>query len=104
MCTEYAKIRDINNFRKVHAFEWAYEVEAGKLRPEGVYRVVLMPVLKVISSGSIVSDWEAHPNSRIGDKWESEEEEEEKRVSAVNLQAGHNFYSPELGKLGYPQE
>ncbi|SJL00958.1 uncharacterized protein ARMOST_04271 [Armillaria ostoyae] len=104
MCAEYARIRDINNFRKVQAFERAYEAEAGELGPEGVYSAVLMPVLKVTSSGSIVSDWEARLNGGMVDEWESEDEEEEEGVSAADLQAGHDFYSPELGELGYPQE
>ncbi|PBK82323.1 hypothetical protein ARMGADRAFT_1038652 [Armillaria gallica] len=104
MCAEYARIHDINNYRKMRAFERAYEVEAGELGPEGVYSAVLMPVLKVTSNGSIVSDWEAHPNSGMADEWESNDEGEEEGVSAVDLQVGHDFYSPELGELGYPQE
>ncbi len=67
-----------------------------------------MPVLKVTSNGSIVSDWEARPKARpnggMVDKWESDNEGEEEGVSAADLQAGHDFYSPELGELGYPQE
>ncbi len=66
----------------------AYEAEAGELGPEGVYSVVLMPVLKVTSNGSIVSDWEVHPNSGMVDEWESDDEGEEEGVSAVDLQAG----------------
>ncbi|PBK89474.1 hypothetical protein ARMGADRAFT_1083464 [Armillaria gallica] len=104
MCAEYMRIHDINNYRKMRAFKWAYEVEAGELGPEGMYSVVLMPVLKVTSNGSIVSDWEVHPNSRMADKWESDDEGEEEGVSAADLQAGHDFYSLELGELGYPQE
>ncbi|PBK66185.1 hypothetical protein ARMSODRAFT_1021777 [Armillaria solidipes] len=104
MCAEYTRIRDINNFRKVHAFERAYEAEVGELGPESMYSAVLMPVLKITSSGSIVSDWEACPNGGMADEWESEDEEEEEGMFAVDLQAGHNFYSPELGELGYPQE
>ncbi|PBK94574.1 hypothetical protein ARMGADRAFT_1028987 [Armillaria gallica] len=93
MCTE-----------KMWAFEWAYEAEVGELGPEGMYSAVLMPVLKVTSNGSIVSNWEARPNSRMVDEWESNNEGEEEGVSAVDLQAGHDFYSPELGELEYPQE
>ena len=104
MCAEYVRIRNINNYRKTQAFEWAYEAEAGELRPEGVYSTVLMPVLKVTSNRSIVSDWEVRPNSGMADEWESNNEGEEEGVSAVDLQAGHDFYSPELGELGYPQE
>ncbi|PBK95933.1 hypothetical protein ARMGADRAFT_1028181 [Armillaria gallica] len=104
MCTEYVRIRDINNYRKMQAFEQAYEAEAGELGPEGVYSAVLMPVLKVTSNSSIVSDWEARPNGGMADKWESDDEGEEEGVSAADLQAGHDFYSPELGELGYPQE
>ncbi len=105
MCTEYTRIRDINDYRKTRAFERAYEAgKAGELGPEGMYSVVLMPVLKVTSNGSIVSDWEAHPNGGMADKWESDNEGEEEGVSAADLQAGHDFYSPELGELGYPQE
>ncbi len=103
MCAEYARICDINNYRKMWAFEWAYEAEAGELGPEGMYSAVLMPVLKVTSNGAIVSDWEACPNSGMADEWESDDGEEE-GVSTADLQAGHNFYSPELGELGYPQE
>ncbi|PBL01895.1 hypothetical protein ARMGADRAFT_1071402 [Armillaria gallica] len=58
MCAKYMRIRDINDYRKMWAFEQAYEAEAGELGPEGMYSVVLMPVLKVTSNGSIVSDWE----------------------------------------------
>ncbi len=104
MCAKYARIRDINNYRKTRAFERAYEAEAGQLGPEGVYSAVLMPVLKVTSNGSIVSDWEACPNGGMADEWESDNEGEEEGVSAADLQAGHDFYSPELGELGYPQE
>ncbi len=35
---------------------------------------------------------------------ESDNEGEEEGVSAVDLEVGHDFYSPELGELGYPQE
>ncbi len=104
MCTEYVRICDINNYRKTWAFERAYEVEAGELRPEGMYSAVLMPVLKVTSNGSIVSNWEVHPNGGMADEWESDNEGEEEGMSAVDLQAGHDFYSLELGELGYPQE
>ncbi|PBK82705.1 hypothetical protein ARMGADRAFT_1038380 [Armillaria gallica] len=104
MCTEYVRIRDINNYRKMRAFEQAYEVEAGELGPEGMYSVVLMPVLKVTSNSSIVSDWEACPNRGMADEWESDDEGEEEGVSAADLQVGHDFYNLELGELGYPQE
>ncbi len=57
MCTEYMRIHDINNYRKMQAFERAYDAEAGELGPEGMYSAVLMPVLKVTSNGTIVSDW-----------------------------------------------
>ncbi|PBL00083.1 hypothetical protein ARMGADRAFT_1024146 [Armillaria gallica] len=103
MCAEYARIRDINNYRKMRAFERVYEAEAGELGPEGIYSAVLMPVLKVTSNGSIVSDWEACLNGGMADEWESDKGEEE-GVSAADLQVGHDFYSPELGELGYPQE
>ncbi len=86
------------------AFEWVYEAEVGELGPEGMYSAVLMPILKITSNRSIVSDWEVHPNSGMADKWESNDEGEEEGVSAVDLQAGHNFFSLELGELGYPQE
>ncbi|PBK84528.1 hypothetical protein ARMGADRAFT_1088299 [Armillaria gallica] len=104
MCAKYTRIHDINNYRKMRAFEWAYEAEAGELGPEGVYSAVLMPVLKVTSNGAIVSDWEAHPNSGMVDEWESNDEGEEEGISAADLEAGHDFYSLELGELGYPQE
>ncbi len=65
MCAKYTRIRDINNYRKTQA----YEVEVGELGPEGVYSAVLMPVLKVTSNGSIVSDWEVRPNSGMADEW-----------------------------------
>ncbi|PBK90668.1 hypothetical protein ARMGADRAFT_1032211 [Armillaria gallica] len=81
MCAEYARIHDINNYRKMWAFEWAYEAEAGQLGPKGMYSAVLMPVLKVTSNGSIVSDWEVHPNGRMVDEWESDDEGEEEGVS-----------------------
>ncbi len=45
------------------------KAEAGQLGPEAVYSAVLMPVLKVTSNGSIVSDWEAHPNGGMADEW-----------------------------------
>ncbi|PBK87584.1 hypothetical protein ARMGADRAFT_1034781 [Armillaria gallica] len=93
MCAEYARIHDINNYRKMQAFKRAYEVEAGELGPEGVYSAVLMPVLKVTSNGSIVSDWEACPNGGMVDEWESDDEGEEEGVSAADLQAGHDFYT-----------
>ncbi len=104
MCTEYARICNINNYRKMWAFKRAYEAEAGELGPEGMYSVVLMPVLKVTSNGCIVSDWEVCPNSRMADEWESDDGGEKESVSAADLQAGHDFYSPELEELGYPQE
>ncbi|PBK89885.1 hypothetical protein ARMGADRAFT_1083359 [Armillaria gallica] len=104
MCTEYVWICDINNYRKMQAFEWVYEAEVGELGPEGMYSAVLMPVLKVTSNGSIVSDWEARPNRGMADKRESDDGEEEEGVSAADLQVGHDFYSSELGELGYPQE
>ncbi|PBK81126.1 hypothetical protein ARMGADRAFT_1039525 [Armillaria gallica] len=77
MCAEYTRIRDINNYRKMQAFEQAYEAEAGELGPEGIYSVMLMPVLKVISNGSMISDLEVHPNGGMADKWESNDEGEE---------------------------
>ncbi|PBK82412.1 hypothetical protein ARMGADRAFT_1038717 [Armillaria gallica] len=84
MCAEYARIHDMNNYRKMRAFERAYEVEAGELGPEGVYSAVLMPVLKVTSNGAIVSDWEARPNSGMVDEWESDDEgEEEGRAKQI---------------------
>ncbi|PBL04494.1 hypothetical protein ARMGADRAFT_1022901 [Armillaria gallica] len=86
MCTEYTRICDINNYRKMQAFEWVYEAEAGELGPEGVYSAVLMPVLKVTSNGSIVSNWEVCPNGGMADKWESDNEGEEEGVSAADLQ------------------
>ncbi len=104
MCAEYARICDINNYRKTQAFERVYKAEVGEIRPEGMYSAVLMPVLRVTSNGSIISDWEVCPNGGMADKWESDNEGEEEGVSTVDLQAGHNFYSPELGELGYPQE
>ncbi|KAK0239617.1 hypothetical protein EDD85DRAFT_787882 [Armillaria nabsnona] len=69
------------------------------VRPEDMYSAVLMPVLKVTSNRSIVSDWEACPNGGMVDKWESNDGGEEEGVSAVDLQAGHDFYSLELGDL-----
>ncbi|PBK84046.1 hypothetical protein ARMGADRAFT_1037407 [Armillaria gallica] len=99
MCAKYMRICDINNYRKIRAFKRAYEAEAGELGPEGVYSVVLMPVLKVTSNGSIVSDWEACPNGGMADEWESNNEGEEEGVSTADLQAGHDFYSLELGDL-----
>ncbi|PBK83201.1 hypothetical protein ARMGADRAFT_1038006 [Armillaria gallica] len=95
---------DSNWFGKMRAFKQVYEAKAGELWPEGIYSVVLMPVLKVTYNGSIVSDWEARLNSGMADEWESNDEGEEEGVSAVDLQVGHDFYSPELGELGYPQE
>ncbi|KAK0437488.1 hypothetical protein EV421DRAFT_1907236 [Armillaria borealis] len=86
MCAEFARIRDINNFRKVCTFEHVY---MGELGLEGIYSAVLMPVLKVISNGSIVSDWEACLNSGMADEWESEDEGEEEGISAVDLQSAH---------------
>ncbi|PBK81127.1 hypothetical protein ARMGADRAFT_1039526 [Armillaria gallica] len=77
MCAEYTRIRDINNYRKMQAFEQAYEAEAGELGPEGIYSVMLMPVLKVTSNGSMISDLEVHPNGGMADKWESNDEGEE---------------------------
>ncbi len=70
MCAKYARIHDINNYRKIQVFKWAYEAEVGELGPEGVYSAVLMPVL------SIVSDWEACPNGGMADEWESDNEGE----------------------------
>ncbi|PBK87883.1 hypothetical protein ARMGADRAFT_1034489 [Armillaria gallica] len=99
MCAEYMRIHDINNYRKMQAFEQAYEVEVGELGPEGVYSAVLMPVLKVTSNSAIISDWEAYPNGGMADKWESDDEGEEEGISAADLQAGHDFYSLELGDL-----
>ncbi|PBK90897.1 hypothetical protein ARMGADRAFT_1031994 [Armillaria gallica] len=91
MCAKYVRIRDINNYRKMQAFERAYEVEVGELGPEGMYSAVLMPVLKVTSNGSIISDWEARPNSRMADEWESNDEGEEEGVSAADLQRAKKF-------------
>ncbi|PBK84003.1 hypothetical protein ARMGADRAFT_1037594 [Armillaria gallica] len=93
MCAEYTRIRDINNYRKMRAFERAYEVEVGELGPEGVYSAVLMLVLKVTSNGSIVSNWEARPNGGMVDEWESDDEGEEEGVSTADLQVGHDFYT-----------
>ncbi|PBL03188.1 hypothetical protein ARMGADRAFT_1021924 [Armillaria gallica] len=103
MCAEYARIHDINNYRKMRAFEQAYEAEAGELGPEGVYSAVLMPVLKVTSNGSIVSDWEARPNGGMADEWESDDEGEREGVSAADLQAGHDFYTGSLSQADLPQ-
>ncbi|PBK84274.1 hypothetical protein ARMGADRAFT_1037209 [Armillaria gallica] len=72
--------------KKMWAFEQAYEAEAGELGPKSLYSAVLMPVLKVTSNGSIVSDWEACPNGRMADEWESDDEGEEEGVSAADLQ------------------
>ncbi|PBK89882.1 hypothetical protein ARMGADRAFT_1032958 [Armillaria gallica] len=74
------------------AFEWVYQAEVGELGPESVYSAVLMPVLKVTSNGSIVSNWEACPNSRMADKWESDDEGEEEGLVAFVKQICHSMW------------
>ncbi|PBK86098.1 hypothetical protein ARMGADRAFT_1035828 [Armillaria gallica] len=99
MCAKYARIHDINNYRKMQAFKWVYEAEVGELGPEGMYSAVLMSVLKVTSNSSIVSDWEARPNGGMADEWESNDEGEEEGVSAADLQVGHDFYTQVVSRV-----
>ncbi|KAK0480555.1 hypothetical protein IW261DRAFT_1563236 [Armillaria novae-zelandiae] len=111
MCQEYVRVRDMHNSHKAVAFEkahYAHRVAHGLSEDDDVFLASLEPRLRISASGAIIPDWEV-PTDKAGEEmadgdphWGSDDGEEAEGVTDEQVQAGYDFYTPDLGELGYP--
>ncbi|KAK0477535.1 hypothetical protein IW261DRAFT_1420844 [Armillaria novae-zelandiae] len=111
MCREYVCIHDMHNSRKAVAFEKAHYAHCtayGLSEDDDVFLVSLEPWLWISPNRTIIPDWEV-PMDKAGEEmvdedphWGSDDGKEAKGVTDKQVQAGHDFYTPDLGELGYP--
>ncbi|KAK0476954.1 hypothetical protein IW261DRAFT_1421177 [Armillaria novae-zelandiae] len=111
MCQEYVHVRDAHNSRKAVAFEkahYAHRAAHGLSEDDDVFLVSLKLRLQISPNGTIIPDWEV-PTDKVCEEmadedphWGSDNGEEAEGVTDEQVQAGHDFYTPDLGELGYP--
>ncbi|KAK0473674.1 hypothetical protein IW261DRAFT_1569402 [Armillaria novae-zelandiae] len=111
MCREYVRIHDTHNSRKAVAFEkahYAHRTAHGLSEDDEIFLTSLEPRLQILANGTIIPDWEV-PTDKAGKEmadedphWGSDDGEEAEGVTDKQVQAGHDFYTPDLGELGYP--
>ncbi|KAK0474420.1 hypothetical protein IW261DRAFT_1568795 [Armillaria novae-zelandiae] len=111
MCREYVRIRDMHNSHKAVAFEkahYAHHTAHGLSEDDNVFLASLEPRLWISANRTIIPDWEV-PTDKAGKEmadedphWGSDDGKEAEGVTDEQVQAGHDFYTPDLGELGYP--
>ncbi|KAK0481329.1 hypothetical protein IW261DRAFT_1418431 [Armillaria novae-zelandiae] len=109
MCQEYVCIHDMHNSCKAVAFEkahYAHCVAHGLSEDDNVFLASLEPWLQISPNGTIIPDWEV-PTDKADEEmadedlhWGSDDGEEAEGVTDKQVQAGHDFYTPDLGELG----
>ncbi|KAK0484684.1 hypothetical protein IW261DRAFT_1560354 [Armillaria novae-zelandiae] len=111
MCREYVHVHDTHNSHKAVAFEkahYAHRMAHGLSEDDNIFLASLEPWLRISANGTIIPDWEV-PTDKAGKEmadedphWGSDDGEEAEGVTDEQVQAGHDFYTPDLGELGYP--
>ncbi|KAK0462732.1 hypothetical protein IW261DRAFT_1428050 [Armillaria novae-zelandiae] len=111
MCWEYICIHDMHSSCKAVAFEKAYyahHMAHGLSEDDDVFLASLEPWLWISPSEAIIPDWEVHMDKvdkEMADEdlhWGSNDGEQAEGVIDKQVQAGHDFYTPDLGELDYP--
>ncbi|KAK0467397.1 hypothetical protein IW261DRAFT_1426627 [Armillaria novae-zelandiae] len=111
MCQEYVRVHNTHNSCKAVAFEkahYTHRTAHGLSEDDDVFLMSLEPRLRISPNRTILPDWEV-PTDKAGEEmadedphWGSDDGEEAEGVTDEQVQAGHDFYTPDLGELGYP--
>ncbi|KAK0465695.1 hypothetical protein IW261DRAFT_1427131 [Armillaria novae-zelandiae] len=111
MCREYVHVHDMHNSHKAIVFEkahYAHRMAHGLSEDDNVFLTSLKPWLRISPNRTIIPDWEV-PTDKAGKEmvdedlhWGSDDGKEAEGVTDEQVQAGHDFYTPDLRELGYP--